>query len=34
MSDLLIVIGTFALSYAVVLGYAARLHLRHRRVKD
>lgn len=34
MSDQLIVIGTFLLSYAVILGYAARLHLRRRRAKD
>jgi hypothetical protein len=34
MSDLVIVIGTFAVSFAVVIGYAARLHLRRRRVKD
>lgn len=34
MSDQLIVIGTFALSYAVILGYAVRLHLRRRRLED
>jgi hypothetical protein len=34
MSDQVIVIGTFAVSFAVVIGYAARLHLRRRRVKD
>jgi hypothetical protein len=34
MSDQVIVIGTFVVSFAVVIGYAARLHLRRRRVKD
>jgi hypothetical protein len=34
MSDQVIVIGTFAVSFAVVIGYAARLHMRRRRVKD
>jgi hypothetical protein len=34
MSDQVVVIGTFAVSFAVVIGYAARLHLRRRRVKD
>jgi len=34
MSDELIVIGTFVLSYALIIGYAARLHLRLRRAKD
>jgi hypothetical protein len=34
MSDLFIVVGTFALCYAAIIGYAARLHLRRRRVKD
>jgi len=33
MSDPLIVIGTFVISYAAILGYAAYLHLRRRRVK-
>lgn len=34
MSDELIVIGTYVLSYVVIIGYAARLHLRLRRAKD
>jgi hypothetical protein len=34
MSDLFIVVGTFSLCYAAIIGYAARLHLRRRRVKD
>jgi len=34
MSDELIVIGTFVLSYALIIVYAARLHLRLRRAKD
>jgi len=33
MSDQLIVIGTFAISYAAILGYAGYVHLRRRRVK-
>lgn len=33
MSDLAIVIGTFAISYAVVVGYAGYLHQRRRRAK-
>ena len=34
MSDQLVVIGTFLISYAVIIGYAAHLHLRRRRAKD
>jgi hypothetical protein len=34
MSDEVIVVGTFALSYAAIVGYAVYLHLRRRRVKD
>lgn len=34
MSDQLIVIGTFALCYAVLFGYAAYLHLRRRRARS
>jgi hypothetical protein len=33
MSDEVIVIGTFVVSYAAIIGYAAYLHLRRRRVK-
>lgn len=32
MSDLAIVIVTFAVCYGAVLGYALRLHLRRRRL--
>jgi hypothetical protein len=31
MSDELIVVGTFLISYGVIIGYAAYLHLRRRR---
>ena len=31
MSDHLIVVGTFVISYGVIVGYAAYLHLRRRR---
>jgi hypothetical protein len=31
MSDELIVVGTFVVSYGVIVGYAAYLHLRRRR---
>jgi len=31
MSDELIVVGTFLISYGVIVGYAAYLHLRRRR---
>ncbi len=31
MSDELIVFGTFLISYGVIVGYAAYLHLRRRR---
>jgi hypothetical protein len=34
MSDELIVVGTFVISYAVIVGYAAYLHLRRRRAGD
>jgi len=34
MSDQLIVIGTYVISYAAILGYAAHLHLRRRRAQD
>jgi len=34
MSDQLIVVGTFVISYGVVVGYAAYLHLRRRRAGD
>lgn len=33
MSDQLIVIGTFAICYAAIFGYAVHLHLRRRRAK-
>ena len=33
MSEQLLVIGTFAICYAAIFGYAAYLHLRYRRVK-
>ncbi len=33
MSDLVLVIGTFAICYAVIFGYTAYLHMRYRRVK-
>ncbi len=33
MSDQAIVIGTYVISYGAILGYAAYLHLRRRRVK-
>jgi hypothetical protein len=33
MSDEIIVYGTFFISYAVFVWYAARLHLRYRRAK-
>jgi hypothetical protein len=31
MSDQLIVVGTFVISYGVIFGYATYLHLRRRR---
>ena len=31
MSDELIVLGTFLISYGAIIGYAAYLHLRRRR---
>lgn len=31
MSDQLVVIGTFLISYGAIGGYAVYLHLRHRR---
>ncbi len=31
MSDQLIVLGTFLISYGAIIGYAAYLHLRRRR---
>jgi hypothetical protein len=31
MSDNLIVVGTFVVSYGAIVGYAAYLHLRRRR---
>lgn len=34
MSDQLIVVGTFVISYCVIAGYAAYLHLRRRRAGD
>jgi hypothetical protein len=33
MSDQVIVVGTVAVSYAVIVGYAAYLHVRRRRAK-
>jgi hypothetical protein len=33
MSDELVVVGTFVISYGAMFGYAAYLHLRRRRVK-
>jgi hypothetical protein len=33
MSDQAIVIGTFIVGYGAILGYAAYLHLRRRRIK-
>ena len=33
MSDQIIVIGTFVVSYAAIVGYAGYLHLRRRRAK-
>jgi hypothetical protein len=34
MSDQLIVIGTFAICYVAVIGYAVYLHVRRGRIKD
>ncbi len=34
MSDQVIVLGTFVIVYAVILGYAAYLHRRWRRARD
>ena len=34
MSDQLIVLGTFFISYGAVVGYATYLHLRRRRAGD
>lgn len=34
MSDQVIVVGTFLIAYAVILGYAAYLHRRWRRARD
>jgi hypothetical protein len=33
MSDELIVLGTFLISYGVIIGYAVYLHLRRRRAE-
>jgi hypothetical protein len=33
MSDQVIVIGTYVISFGAIFGYAAYLHLRRRRVK-
>jgi hypothetical protein len=34
MSDQMIVVGTFVVSYGAIVGYAAYLHLRRRRAGD
>jgi hypothetical protein len=33
MSDQLIVLGTFMISYGVIIGYAVYLHIRRRRAE-
>jgi hypothetical protein len=33
MSDTLVVVGTFLISYGLIVGYAVYLHLRRRRIE-
>lgn len=33
MSDTVVVVGTFLISYAVIVGYAVYLHVRRRRLE-